>query len=152
MYEVTSEKKYLDWARHACDVCLSYTVVWDIPLPPGRLSDHGFKTRGWPGVSPQNQHLDVYGVLYTPEIYRMGELLQTAAYQQLADVMFCTCGQLIDPFGSQGEQIQQTNFAQHGDMSDVLKLRGGYSESWTVFWITAHFLNAQARMLEMTNP
>lgn len=149
LYEVTGEKKYLDWARHACDVCLSYTVVWDIPLPPGRLADHAFKTRGWTVVSPQNQHLDVYAVLYTPEISRMGELLQEESYRQLADVMFCTCGQLIDPFGSQGEQIQQTNFAQHGDMSDVLKLRGGYSESWTVFWITAHFLNAQARMLEI---
>ena len=33
-------------------------------------------------------------------------------------------------------------------MSDVLKLRGGYSESWTVFWITAHFLNAAARFSE----
>ena len=27
-------------------------------------------------------------------------------------------------------------------MSNVFRLRGGYSESWTVFWITAHFLNA----------
>lgn len=30
-------------------------------------------------------------------------------------------------------------------MSDVYRLRGGYSESWTVFWITAHFLNAAAK-------
>lgn len=150
MYEITKEEKYLDWAKHACDVCLSYTVVWDIPLPPGRLADHAFKSRGWTVVSPQNQHLDVFAVLFTPEVYRMGELLSDDAYKQLADVMFCSCGQLIDPFGSQGEQIQQTNFAQHGDMSDVLKLRGGYSESWTVFWITAHFLNAQARTLEMS--
>ena len=51
--------------------------------------------------------------------------------------------------GSTGEQIQQTNFAQHGDMSDVFRLRGGYSESWTVFWITAHFLNAAAEFERM---
>ena len=63
--------------------------------------------------------------------------------------MYRSCGQLIDPFGSQGEQLQQTNFAQHGNMSDVQKLRGGYSEPWTVFWITAHFLNAAARFEEM---
>ena len=63
--------------------------------------------------------------------------------------MYRSCGQMIDPFGSQGEQIQQTNFAQHGDMSNVYKLRGGYSESWTVFWITAHFLHAAAQFVEM---
>jgi hypothetical protein len=45
--------------------------------------------------------------------------------------------------------VQQTNYAQHGDMSDVYSLRGGYAESWNVFWITAHFLNAAARFHEM---
>jgi hypothetical protein len=56
---------------------------------------------------------------------------------------------MIDPTGSQGEQIQHTNFAQHGDMSNVFRLRGGYSESWTVFWITAHFLTASAEFDQM---
>ena len=50
---------------------------------------------------------------------------------------------------SLGEQIQQTNFAQHGDRSDVSKLRGGYAERWTVLWLTAHFLNAAAEFSEM---
>jgi hypothetical protein len=34
-------------------------------------------------------------------------------------------------------------------MSDVYRLRGGYSEGWTVFWITTHFLHAAARFREM---
>ncbi len=148
-YELTKEKKYLEYATHACYVCLSYTVVWDIPLPPGRLSDHNFKSRGWTVVSPQNQHIDVYGVLYTPEIYRMGQLLNNENLKKLAIVMFRSCGQITDPFGSQGEQMQQTNYAQRGEMTDVYKLRGGYAEKWTVFWITAHFLNAAARFEEM---
>lgn len=50
-----------------------------------------------------------------------------------------TCGQITDPHGSQGERMQHTNYAQ----------AGGYSEHWTVFWITAHFLNAAARFEEM---
>ncbi|MDO5580613.1 MAG: hypothetical protein Q4G69_05725 [Planctomycetia bacterium] len=148
LYETTKERKYLDWAKHAGDVCLSYLVVWDIPLPPGRLSDHNFKTRGWTSVSAQNQHLDVYGVLFAPEIRKLGKYLDLDSYRKVSEVMFRSCGQLIDPRGSQGEQIQETNFAQHGDMSDVLKLRGGYAESWTVFWITAHFLNSAARQKE----
>lgn len=32
---------------------------------------------------------------------------------------------------------------------NVFRLRGGYSESWTVFWITAHFLNAASEFERM---
>ncbi|MDD3956996.1 MAG: hypothetical protein PHG77_11545, partial [Proteiniphilum sp.] len=80
---------------------------------------------------------------------RMGELTKNENLKRLAKTMFLTCGQLTDPYGSQGEQMQHTNFAQRGDMSNVFLLRGGYSEHWTVFWITAHFLNAAARFEEM---
>lgn len=149
VYELTGDKHYLAWAEHAMDVTLSYTVLWNIDLPAGRLRDHHLKTRGWTIVSAQNQHLDVFGVVYTPEIWRMGTYLGRADLKQLASLMFRACGQMIDPRGSQGEQIQQTNFAQHGDMSDVFRLRGGYSEGWTVFWITAHFLNAAAEFERM---
>lgn len=149
MYERFNDKKYLDWSKHAMDVCLSYVVVWDIPLPAGRMADHNFKTTGWTVVSPQNQHIDVYGVLFAPEIYKMGKYLKDERLCRLSKVMYRSCYQLTDIYGSQGEQLQQTNFAQHGDMSNVYKLRGGYSESWTVFWITAHFLNAAARFKEL---
>jgi hypothetical protein len=148
-YEHTGQKKYLEWAEHAAYVTLSYTVTWNIPMPPGRLSDHFFKSQGWTVVSPQNQHLDVYGVLIAPSIYKLGQYTKDDRLQQLAKVMYRSCGQLIDYRGSQGEQIQHTNFAQRGEMSDVNKLRGGYSEDWTVFWITAHFLNAAAQFQEL---
>lgn len=148
-YEATKDPKYLRYAQHACDVTLSYTVLWDIPLPAGRLADHAFKTRGWTGVSAQNQHLDVYGVVIAPSVYKMGQYLHNERLKKLAKTMYLSCGQMTDPTGAQGEQIQETNFAQHGDMSDVFKLRGGYSESWTVYWITAHFLHAAAQFREM---
>lgn len=145
LYEQFGDREHLELAKHAMDVCLTYTVVWDIPLPAGRMADHNFKTRGWTVVSPQNQHIDVYGVFFAPEIYKMGTHLKDKRLHDLSRVMYRSCFQLTDPFGGQGEQLQQTNFAQHGDMSSVHKLRGGYSERWTVFWITAHFLNAAAR-------
>jgi len=40
LYEATGKAEYLEWAQHACDVALTYVVVWDIDLPPGRLRDH----------------------------------------------------------------------------------------------------------------
>ena len=149
MYEFTKEQKYLDYATHAGYVTLSYTMVWDIPMPPSRLGDHGFKSRGWTVVSAQNQHLDVFGVFFTPDIYKLGKYLKDENMQHLALLMFRSCGQMIDPFGSHGEQIQHTNFAQRGDLSNIYSFRGGYSEQWTVFWITAHFLNAAARFREI---
>lgn len=150
VYEMTREQKYLQWAEHAMNVMLSWTVVWDIPMPPGRLRDHDLKTRGWTVVSAQNQHLDVFGVLYTPEIYRMGGYLHRDDLKKLAIVMFRSCGQMIDPEGSQGEQFNHTNFAQMSPpIEDAHYMRGTYNETWTVFWITAYFLNAASQFEEM---
>ncbi|HUV14777.1 MAG TPA: hypothetical protein VMY18_14120 [Acidobacteriota bacterium] len=149
LYELTGKKQYLEWAQHAADVVLTYLVVWDIDLPPGRLRNHGFKTRGWTAVSVQNQHIDVYGVLIAPSIYRLGQLTERNDLVDLALLMFRSCGQLIDPLGSQGEQPQQTNYAQRGEVKSAFGLRGDYVEDWTVFWITAHFLNAAAQFKEL---
>jgi len=158
LYELTREPEYLRWAQHAGDVVLTYTVVWDIDLPAGRLRDHGFKTRGWTAVSVQNQHIDVFGVLIAPDIYRLGQWLGRNDLKQLALVMYRSCGQLLDPYGSQGEQPHHTNYAQHGKFrkqlaaNDIAGVRGNYVEEWTVFWITAHFLNAAAQFEELGVP
>lgn len=152
LYDATGEDQYQEWARHACDAVLSYVVLWNIDLPAGPLRDHVFKTRGWTAVSPQNQHLDVFGVIIAPFVYRVGEITSDATLKDLAILMYRSCGQLMDYQGSQGEQAQQTNWSGRPKeyMRDgVMKMRGGYVESWTVFWITAHFLNAAAMFQEM---
>lgn len=149
VYELTHEAKYLAYAEHAAYNALCYTVVWDIPMPASRMGNHAFKSRGWTAVSPQNMHLDVFGVMYTPHLYKLGVYLNKESLKRVAILMYRSCGQMMDPFGSQGEQLQHTNFAQHGNMSNIYKFRGGYAEGWTVFWITAHFLNAAADFMEI---
>lgn len=149
LHEATQEPRYLRWATHAADVILTYLYIWDVPLPPGRLSDHAFKTRGWTSVSVQNMHLDVYGVLCAPAFWRLGDLTGREDYRRLARLMLVSCGQLLDPKGSQGEQIQQTNYAQHYDYQELSGVRGDYVESWNVYWITAHFLVAAAQLDEL---
>jgi hypothetical protein len=149
LYELTRNPEHLRWARHAADVTLTYLVDWDIDLPPGRLRDHRLRTRGWTVVSPQNQHIDVYGVLIAADIYRLGQLTAREELKRIALLMYRSCGQLIDPTGSQGEQLQQTNYVQRNQPPEVLGLRGQYNETWTVFWITAHFLNGAARLAEL---
>jgi hypothetical protein len=150
MYEATGEKSYLEAAEHAGNVVLSYMYVWDVPLPPGRLSDHAFRTRGWTAVSVQNMHLDIYGVLCAPAFWKLGELTGHEEYKTVARLLTVPCGQLTDPWGSAGEQIQQTNYAQHyKNFTELKGVRGDYIEKWSVYWITAHFLTAAAQFEEM---
>ncbi len=149
LHEATGEDSWLEAATHAAEVCLTYTYLWDVDLPPGRLRDHGLRTRGWTSVSVQNMHLDVFGVVYAPELARLGRLTGRPELIELAELMFRSCGQMVDARGSQGEQLQQTRFAQAGDLSDPERFRGGYVEGWTVFWIAAHFLTAAARFEEL---
>lgn len=147
--DAAAERRYARLARHAMNQMLTYTMVWDATYPPGRLSDHAFRSTGWTVVSAQNQHLDAFGVLTVPEIAWMGRYLKDERLVKLAHVMFRSCFQLTRASGELGEQVQQTNFAQQGEMGDVRRMRGGYAEGWTVFWLTAHFLNAAAQLTEM---
>ncbi len=145
LYRATKDKKYLEAAIHAGDVCLSYLYVWDVCLPPGPLADHALKTRGWTSVSVQNQHLDVFGVLFTPQLWQLGTWTGDDRYHQLARLMFVSCGQMTDlATGVQGEQLFQTNYQQHDAGDTVEGMRGGYSERWNIYWISAHFLAAAA--------
>ena len=49
-------------------------------------------------VSVQNQHIDVFGVLITPDIYRLGQYTNNDELKKLAILMYRSCGQLIDPY------------------------------------------------------
>ncbi|MEM6364268.1 MAG: hypothetical protein AAF745_07570, partial [Planctomycetota bacterium] len=150
LYHACREPKYLRAAMHASDVVLSYLYVWDVPLPPGRLADHTFKTRGWTSVSVQNQHLDVFGVLFAPELWQLAKWTGDDRYQQLAKLMFVSAGQMTNLVsGQQGEQMFQTNYQQHDAGDQVEGMRGGYAEAWNIYWISAHFLTAAAKLEQL---
>jgi hypothetical protein len=55
-------------------------------------------------------------------------------------------GAAPNPAGSQSEQ---TNYTQQRAGFGPGGWRGGYSEQWTVFWITAHVLTAAAQFVEL---
>jgi hypothetical protein len=82
----------------------------------------------------------------------MGQLLDREELKRLAIVMYRSCGQMIDPYGSLGEQIQHTNFAMRGKMDDVFAMRGGYSEDWVTLWLAAYFLEGAAHLMELGVP
>lgn len=152
-------------ARHSFANMISYMFAWDIPMPPGRLADQGFRTTGWSVVSPQNQCTDIFLVLASPEVWRFGEMTGEPRYKSLAELMYRACGQLMKENGEQGEQILHTNYVhlervpKGADYSGIVwpednpkniqVRRGYYEETWVPFWICAHFLNAAAQFKEM---
>ena len=144
-WNLSGEQRYLDAVYHASAVFLTYLQLWDIPMPPGRLADNVFRSAGWTTVSVQNMHLDVYGVWVAPLLYKIAAALNKTDWQAIALPMVINCGQMTDIFGGQGEQFEQTNFSQRPVKLAEEPLRGGYSERWVVFWITAAFLNTAAQ-------
>ena len=149
LYNLTGDKEFLEAAEHALCIILTYVYVWDVDMPAGRLCDHNFKSTGWTAVSAQNQHIDPYGVLIAPDVYQFGQIKGREDLKKLSLVMYRSCGQIMDAFGSHGEQLQQTNYAQRGKTDDLFALRGGYQEGHTPFWLTAHYLNGAARFKEL---
>ena len=148
-WSLTGDRKYLDAAAHATQVFLTYLQVWDIPMPPSRLADNHFQSRAWTAVSVQNMHLDVFGVFVVPLLWKIGRDMNRPDWQRLVVPMFINCGQMTDIYGSQGEQIQHTNYAQRPPFEPLESLRGGYAETWMVFWMTAAFLNAGAQLTRL---
>ena len=146
---ITKDRKYLEATEHATQVFLTYVQLWDIPMPPSRLADNHFISRAWTAVSVQNMHLDVFGIFVLPHLWKIGRDLNRPDWQKLVVPMFVNCGQMTDAYGSQGEQIQHTNYAQRPPFEPVEVLRGGYAENWMVFWMTAAFLNTSAQFTRL---
>ncbi|CAJ1387524.1 unnamed protein product [Effrenium voratum] len=95
-------------------------------------------------------HLDVYGVLYAPELWLLGQLTGRLKLRDVAKLMYRTAGQLMDSAGGHGEQVQQTRFAMRGkNLSNPDSFRGGYQDGYSPFWVTAHFLTAAAKFQQM---
>ena len=146
---ITKDRKYLEATEHATQVFLTYVQLWDIPMPPSRLADNHFISRAWTAVSVQNMHLDVFGIFVLPHLWKIGRDLNRPDWQKLVVPMFVNCGQMMDAYGSQGEQIQHTNYAQRPPFEPIEALRGGYAENWMVFWMTAAFLNTSAQFTRL---
>ena len=88
--------------------------------------------------------------IFGGRLWQLGDWTGDQRYSQLAKVMLVSCGQMTDlATGVQGEQLFQTNYQQHAAGDRVEGMRGGYSEQWNIYWITAHFLTAAAEFERM---
>ncbi|HEY9291502.1 MAG TPA: hypothetical protein VIP98_09525 [Microlunatus sp.] len=134
MYDLTGDRRYLDRGTAVADWLLTWVYHTSPSFEPGAmLSEAGFRSRGWPGVSVQNHHLDVF--FWTHDLWRLGRLTGVDRYCRWAieiDVALrqgiCTTpGEWgFEVVGEQAEAYFVTDWQQRGA-----------ANTWNPSWVIA---------------
>ncbi len=133
----TGEERYRAWAEVAVDWLLTFVYVWNPEYDEGApLRERRFSAVGWPGVSVQNHHVDVF--FPVSELWDFGRLVGRSDYTELAERMIHAMGQGIstrkgewgfDLLGEQAEAFFPTNWQARGT-----------SNTWNPSWVIAQVL------------
>lgn len=138
LFMLTNHERYCEWAEISADWLLTFVYMWNPVFDRGsQFRNMGFTATGWPGVSVQNHHLDVF--FPTFEFWRFGQLTGKTQYEQLGRMVFNAMGQGICTksgewnftiVGEQGEGFFQTYWHHRG-----------HSNKWNPSWVTALVLH-----------
>ena len=152
LYELTGKDCYREWAQLSGEWIATFVFLWETGFQPGsQCAERGFRTTGWPGVSVQNHHLDVF--FPVAEMTRFGEATGNRLLSRIAGHVrdALTYGICTRPgewgyevTGEQGEQYYQTNYFQVRYpliLKYMDRYRGGM-QVWNPSWITAQVLTA----------
>lgn len=148
LYVLTKEERYRSWAEAAADWLLTFVFVWDPAFDRGTgFRSSGFKATGWPGVSVQNHHLDVF--FPTFEFWHFGRMTGSPVYERMGRLIFESMGQGIctrpgewgfTVAGEQAEGFYQTNYHNRG-----------HNNTWNPSWVIALVLANALRFKDAWN-
>lgn len=112
------------------------------PIPPSPSCPASTNTATLRSPQPPRPHLHLH----------RGSRLWGAALHSIPSP--AAYGNLTDQWWSLGfvSQKGSTELTLLSGPVELAKLRGDYNKSWTVFWITAHFLTGAARVVELGVP
>ena len=172
-YKLTGKEKFRRYAEIAADWILTWVYFHDVPLREDSICcKNGFRTTGWPTVSVEHHHLDVF--FPARELYEFGKAVNNTLYQEMGKIIFAAWSHGISKGqthwffsnrGRQAEQFFQTEWffvkdgKAHWDIyTPALRYqmkRFGYTEEnlpvkqrrggcnpWDVSWIIAIVLDA----------
>lgn len=158
LYKATGEIFYKEAADDAADWLFTFVFFWETGFLPGsQCSEKKFCSLGWPGVSVQNHHLDVF--FPTFEMYEYGKLTQN---EKIMNMTLCTAYALtygvctypgewgFTVIGEQGEQYYHTNYFQgwYPDLLNNLHYWRGKMRTWNPSWITAQVLQSSLKFVD----
>lgn len=152
LYGMTGEERFKVWAEIAADWILTFVFLWETGFQKGTpCAELQFHTTGWPGVSVQNHHLDVFFPAY--ELYAFGKLTGNERLMEMGRhvgnaLTYGVCtkegewGYTV--IGEQGEQYYQTNYFQvtYPALLRYLKNFRGGMQVWNPSWITAQVMSS----------
>ena len=155
LYRMTREERFKKWASIAADWILTFVFFWETGFQRGTpCYEMNFKTTGWPGVSVQNHHLDVFFPSY--EMYAFGVDSQQPFYEEMGQHVSAALTYGVSTregeydysiVGEQGEHYYHTNYFQI-KYPVILKClccyRGGM-QVWNPSWITAQVMQSAIR-------
>lgn len=117
-WRLTGNPEYRHWAEASADWLLTWVYFWNVPFRKGSICDtYHFKSAGWPSVSVENQHLDVFFPAW--ELFHFGVDSQNKRYMQCGKLVFHAWSHgiskgngdwLFDSPGCQAEQFFQTEW------------------------------------------
>lgn len=150
LYRLSHETCFKQWAEIAADWLLTFVYFWETGFQDGTICKlMRFRTTGWPGVSVQNHHLDVFfptHSLYAFASSTGNERLMKAALLVSRALTQGVCtkegewGYTV--IGEQGEHYYQTNYFQLQYpilLEHISRFRGGM-QVWNPLWITAQIM------------
>lgn len=152
LYEATRMERFKTWGEIAADWILTFVFFWETGFQPGTICDlKSFKTTGWPGVSVQNHHLDVFFPTY--ELYDFGKLCNDTKFMNMAKHISNAMTHGISTkegewgysvIGEQGEHYYNTNYFQllYPNILNHLKSYRGGMQVWNPSWITAQVMSS----------
>ena len=153
-YEITGDKKYLEYAEKAAYYFNSWMFVYDIHYgPEAEFTTHGYYTAGGTSVSVQHPAIDQWGELMCCEYLRLYKYTGDERWYRRMLMMWynstqCICtseDQLFHgrhrPLGGQNEAFYHCRWGHRKDCN-----QRGHLNEWLVSWVNVFRLNVLDRL------
>lgn len=158
IYRQTGDEQFKEWAEISGDWILTFVFFWETGFQKDTpCYKKGFKTTGWPGVSVQNHHLDVFFPSY--EMYEFGKKSGIKKFEEMGKnvsnaLTYGVCTEEgewgFSIIGEQGEHYYHSNYFQvryPNVMRHMHNWRGGM-QVWNPSWITAQVMSSTLHFMQ----
>ena len=98
LYTLTKERKYIDGAKAAAKIFVTWNYIWNAPTQPGTyLDDKDFKTKGFGAINSiwGGGVVDIYSLFHIYELYQVGKETGEIFFMKMAKLMALGTRQIL---------------------------------------------------------